>query len=83
MLTRQAAIPILNAVLAVPATRTVREIPTEVILDTSDGMPRRCALSFDNLTVVPKALFRERIARLPVERMNEVCRALAIASGCA
>ena len=30
VLTRQAAIPVLNRVLAVPATRTVRGIPTEV-----------------------------------------------------
>ena len=45
-------------------------------------MPEECALSLDNLTLVPKELFRSRIARLPVERMNEVCRALALASGC-
>ena len=72
----------LNALLAVPATRTIRHIPTEVVLDTGDGMPQECALSLDNLTLVPKELFRTRITRLPVERMNEVCRALTLASGC-
>ncbi len=72
----------LNAVLAVPATRTIREIPTEVVLDTGDGMPEECALSLDNLTLVPKELFRARITRLSVERMSDVCRALALASGC-
>ena len=82
VLTRQAAIPVLNALLAVPATRTVRQIPTEVVLDTADGMPEECALSLDNLTLVPKELFRSRITRLSVERMSEVCRALALASGC-
>jgi mRNA interferase MazF len=82
VLTRQAAIPVLNAVLAVPATRTTRQIPTEVMLDTGDGMPEECALSLDNLTLVPKELFRARITRLSVERMSEVCRALALASGC-
>lgn len=65
-----------------PATRTVRQIPTEVLLDTGDGMPEECALSLDNLTLVPKELFRTRITRLSVERMSEVCRALTIASGC-
>jgi len=73
---------VLNAVLAVPATRTIREIPTEVVLDTGDGMPEECALSLDNLTLVPKELFRARITRLSVERMSDVCRALALASGC-
>lgn len=83
MLTRQAAIPVLNSMLAAPATRTIRQIPTEVVLDAGDGMPEECALSLDNLTLVPKELFRSRIARLSVERMREVCRALALASGCA
>jgi mRNA interferase MazF len=82
VLTRQAAIPVLNALLAVPASRTIRQIPTEVVLDTGDGMPEECALSLDNLTLVPKDLFRTRITRLSVERMTEVCRALALASGC-
>jgi mRNA-degrading endonuclease toxin of MazEF toxin-antitoxin module len=45
-------------------------------------MPEECALSLDNLTLVPKELFRTRITRLPVERMTEVCRALELASGC-
>lgn len=72
----------LNALLAVPATRTIRAIPTEVVLDTGDGMPEPCALSLYNLVSVPKELFRVRITRLSVERMSEVCRALTLASGC-
>ena len=83
ILTRQAAIPILSSVLGVPATRTIRQIPTEVVLDRADGMPEECALSLDNLTTVPKELFRDRITRLSVARMNEVCRALSVSSGCA
>jgi mRNA interferase MazF len=82
VLTRQAAVPVLNALLAVPATRTIRQIPTEVVLDRGDGMPEECALSLDNLTLVPKELFATRITRLSVERMSEVCRALTLASGC-
>jgi mRNA interferase MazF len=82
VLTRQAAIPVLNALIAVPASRTIRGIPTEVVLDTGDGMPEECALAVDNLTLVPKELFRTRITRLSVERMTQVCRALTLASGC-
>jgi mRNA interferase MazF len=73
----------LNAVLAVPATRTPRQIPTEVALDSTDGMPDECALSLDNIRRMPKTLFTTRITRLSTERMNEVCRALAVATGCA
>jgi mRNA interferase MazF len=82
VLTRDAAITALRRVLAVPAMRTVRCIPTEVVLDESDGMPQRCALSLDNLTVLPKVYFVERLCRLPGQRMVEVCAALGIATGC-
>jgi mRNA interferase MazF len=83
VLTRQAALPVLKSVLAVPATRSIRGIPTEVRLGPDDGMPQECVLSLDNATLLPKSLFVERICRLSFERMNEVCRALAIATGCA
>ena len=82
ILTRQAAIPVLDRVLAVPATRTIRDIPTELLLDEDDGMPETCALSFDNITTMPKALLTERIAKLPVEKLEEVCRALKAATAC-
>jgi mRNA interferase MazF len=83
ILTRQAAIVPLNAVLIAPATRTIRGIPTEVRLGREDGMPTECALSFDNLLTVPKALLVERITRLPPRRLAELCTALNIAAGCA
>ena len=82
VLLRQTAIPILNAILAVPATRSIRGIPTEVPLGPDDGMPAECALTFDNLTLVPRTLFTERITRLSAARMTEVCSALALATGC-
>jgi mRNA interferase MazF len=82
ILTRDAAIPVLNQVLAVPATRTVRGIPTEVALGVGDGMPSECALSLDNVTVIRPALCTERITRLDPARMHDVCDALATATGC-
>jgi mRNA interferase MazF len=82
ILTRQAAIGVLTSVLVAPATRTVRGIPTEVPLSRDEGMPDDCALSFDNLTTVPKTLLTERITELPAARHGELCSALAIATGC-
>ncbi len=83
ILTRQAAIPVLNALLVAPATRTIRGIPTQVRLGAADGMPTECALSLDNLLSVPKVLLTERITRLPPARLAELCAALDIAAGCA
>jgi mRNA interferase MazF len=82
VLTRQAAISVLNSVLVAPATRTVRGIPTEVPLTRADGMPDDCALSFDNLTTVPKALLTTRITRVPDAKLPQLCDALRAASGC-
>jgi mRNA interferase MazF len=82
ILTREEAIPVLTTVLAVPATRTIRGIPTEVPLDESDGMPAACCLTLDNVTAIRSALCTERITRLGAAHMHEVCRALAAATGC-
>jgi mRNA interferase MazF len=82
VLTRQAAINVLNSVLVAPATRTVRGIATEVPLGRDDGMPDDCALSFDNLTTAPKALLTTRITTVPDARLPELCDALGAATGC-
>ena len=81
-MTRSAAIPVLNSVIVAPASRTIRGIPTEVELTRADGMPARCALSFDNLTTVPKELLTKRITTLPEQRIGELCGALRAATGC-
>ncbi len=83
VLTRDTAIPLLHALLVAPATRSIRGIPTEVRLGVDDGMPDECVLSLDNATLMPKAFLRERICALGPERMAQVCRALALATGCA
>lgn len=82
VLTRDAAIPLLHSVLAAPATRTIRGIPTEVELDVDDGMPQACALTLDNLTLVPKGRFAARICTLRPERLAAACGAVRAAVDC-
>jgi mRNA interferase MazF len=82
ILTRDEAIPVMQKVVIAYLTSRIRDIPTEVRLGPEDGMPRECAASFDNLRAVPKALLAEPLASLSGARMHEVCRALAIATGC-
>jgi mRNA interferase MazF len=82
VLTRDAAIPVLHNLLAVPATTSIRGIPTEVPLGPEDGMPKPCVLTLDNTTVLPKSFFRESICTLGPDRMASVCRALDHATGC-
>jgi mRNA interferase MazF len=82
VLTRDEAIPVLTHLLAVPATRTIRSIPTEVRLDSEDGMPAECVLTLDNVTTVRRALLTQRITSLDAARMRAVCEALAFATAC-
>ncbi len=82
VLTRNAAIPVLNGVLVAPVTRTIRGIATEVPLGLADGMPHDCVASMDNLRVVPKACLVEHQCSLGPLRMHETCRALNAAVDC-
>lgn len=82
VMTRAAAIPVLNSVLAVPITRTVRNIASELRLGPDDGMVTECAASFDNLRVVPKAYLIERQCSLDPFRLTEACQALRAAVDC-
>lgn len=82
VLTRERFIPRLNAVLVAPVTTRVRDIPTEVALSKSDGMPQECAANFDNVFTLRRELFREPITSLPAHRWPEVCRSCRFAIGC-
>lgn len=83
ILTRTSAIPRLDRVLTVPATSTIRGIPTEVPLDRGDGMPAECVLTLDNVGTSRKSHFVERICRLSEVKLREVCAALSQAVDCA
>ena len=82
VMTRSAAIPVLNSVLAAPITRTIRDIPTELQLGPDDGMPTECAASFDNLRVVPKSYLVDRLCSLDPTRLIDACRAIRVAIDC-
>lgn len=82
VLTRNEAIPAMKRVVIAYLTTRIRGIPIEVRLDTDDGLPRECVVNFDNLRTVSCGLLSEPITTLSGPRMHEVCRALAIATGC-
>lgn len=82
ILTRTEAVAVLNQVLAVPATTTVRGIPTEVGLGRADGMPVACVLSLDNVALIRPALCTKRITALSPEKLTAVCDALRHATAC-
>lgn len=82
VLTRDAAISVLNTVVCAPVTTRVRSISSEMAMDADDGMPQPCAATFDNLISVPKRLLTYRITRLGPGRLPDLCRALNTALDC-
>jgi mRNA interferase MazF len=82
VLTRDAAIPVLKRVTVASINRRIRDVPTEVVLDTDDGMPARCVVSLDNLGEAWKVMLTEQVTTLSHARMREVCQALEVALGC-
>jgi mRNA interferase MazF len=82
ILSRNEAIPLLNQVIAIPTTRTIRGIPTEVALDEADGMPAACVLALDNIGLIRPALCTSLITTLSAQKLRDVCEALRLAVAC-
>jgi mRNA interferase MazF len=81
ILTRESALEYLNEVTIAPITSTIRDIPSEVLLSRSDGLPHDCVANLDHLQTVSKARIGESIATLSPQRMKELRQALLFALG--
>jgi mRNA interferase MazF len=83
VLTRDPAIPRLRRTLVAPCTTTIRDLPSEVLLDPGDDhVPRRCAVNLDSVESVSVAVLVERVGSLSGDRMRQLCAALEVAVGC-
>jgi mRNA interferase MazF len=83
ILTRDSAIGHLSTVTVAPITTTIRDVPSEVILDVEDGMKARCAVNLHNAVTLSQERLGKRVVSLNHRRMKEVCAALRFSLGCA
>ena len=81
VLTRSPALEFLNRVVVAAITTTIRDIPTEVRLSKSDGMPSDCVVNLDNAYTVNTADLSVLITSLSRSRMREVSAAIEFALG--
>ena len=79
LLSRDAAYLVRASITVAPITRTIRNIPVEVNLDRSDGMPARCVVNLDDITTLPKVLIKQRITALSTEKIQQVEQAIRFA----
>ena len=82
ILTRDAAVGHLSTVTVAPITSTVRDVPSEVVLDVEDGMKGRCAVNLHNTVTISQDRLGKRVASLNNLRMKQVCAALRFCLGC-
>lgn len=83
VLTRSEVIPLLHTVMVAPITSTRRGAPGEVAVGVEEGLKRDSAVNLDHVQTVEQARLVGFIGTLSEARMRQVCRALAIATGCA
>ena len=81
ILARNEIAELLNEIIVVPVTRTIRGLTTEVILTPDDGMPVNCALNFDHVSLAQRDRIGSVLCTLPEARWGEVEHALLVACG--
>ncbi|MBL8099445.1 MAG: type II toxin-antitoxin system PemK/MazF family toxin [Anaerolineales bacterium] len=82
ILTRNSAILLLTRVTVAPITRTIRDIPSEVLLTPEDdGVPEICVVNTDNIQTIRKDNLDGFIAKLSNERMREITEAINFSLG--
>jgi mRNA interferase MazF len=82
VLTRDSAIAYLANVTVAPITSTIRGVPSEVALNSDDGVKKPCAVNLHNVVTVAKDRLGRRVTQLRPSRMSDVCAALRFAFGC-
>ena len=79
VLTRTSAIPFLNAVTVAPITRTVRGIPTEIVLGLEEGLKTTSAANLDAVQTVSKQRIGRYLGAVAGQRRTELRTALLFA----
>ena len=81
ILARDDVIERISETIVAPITRTMRGLPTEVVLTPEDGMPVACAINFDHVSLAQRDRLGALICTFPESRWDEVKRALLVACG--
>ncbi len=82
VVTRSQATLVLNRLLVAPITRTIRGIPTELVLGAEEGLREPSVASFDNVSLLSKGLFITHLGTLAPHRRREFCGALSALADC-
>jgi len=60
-------------------TRTIRGLPTEVVLGRRQGLPTRCVANLDNILTVPRGRLKRLMGACDAVKVEELNQALKAA----
>ena len=81
LLSRNSAYQYLNKFIIAEITTTIRNIPIEVALGPTEGLPKKCVVNCDNIRTVARQALIKRLGDLQPLRHREVKRAVGYALG--
>jgi mRNA interferase MazF len=81
ILTRQSALPYLNAVTVAPITRTIRGVPTEIPLGVAEGLKTASVASLDAIQTVHASRLGRYLGTIDPRRRKEIRFAVLFALG--
>ncbi len=82
VLSRPDVIGLLHTVMVAPVTSTIHGAPSEVLVGVNEGLKHESAVNLDHVQTVEQSRLEGYVGDLGIDKMREVCRALAVAVGC-
>lgn len=79
ILTRDAVLQSIGAIVVALVTRTVRQLPTEVVLGRRQGLPVRCVANLDNILTVPRQRLKRLMGACDTAKIDELNQAIKAA----
>lgn len=79
VLTRDSVLHKIDAVVVALITRTVRQLPTEVVLGRRQGLPVRCVANLDNILTVPRHRLKRLMGACDAAKIAELNQAIKAA----
>jgi len=82
VLSRQKAIDLLRTILVAPITSAAHGVPSEAQVGIDEGLKHDSVVNLDQAQTVDQKRLQHFVGSVRPEKMNAVCRALLIATGC-
>lgn len=79
ILTRDAVLDNIGGIVVALVTRTVRQLPTEVVLGRRQGLPVPCVANLDNILTVPRQRLKRLMGACDVSKLEELNLAIKAA----